>query len=370
MTRIIIGGDFCPTHNDVSCTHAEMIADCVKESDLRIYNFECSIASNGEQAIKKEGPTLYCSEKQFEQIEMLSPTLVTLANNHVLDSGAEGLRKLFACCKDHKIDYVGAGDNIEEASKIYIFKNIAIINCCEEEFSIADKNQCGANPMRPISIYNQICDAKNRADCVIVIAHGGVEYYQFPSPNTQDLYRFFIDAGASAVVGHHPHCFSGFERYHGGYIYYSLGNLFFDNKSKKHTMWNDGFLLKLDVDESGRIVDKKEIPYIQCCQEPGIVIIKGGAYEKFHSEFADLNSVIAERAKLEEKYEDFVLSKRRNSLSRILPYSNRILTALYKRGYIPSMLNSKMVLSRLNAIRCQSHRDMLVKNLEELYRRY
>ena len=97
MTRIIIGGDFCPTQNDVSCTHAEMIADCVKESDFRVFNFECAIASNRKQAIKKEGPSLSCSEKQFEQIEMLSPTLITLANNHVLDFGAEGLRKIITC---------------------------------------------------------------------------------------------------------------------------------------------------------------------------------------------------------------------------------------------------------------------------------
>lgn len=67
--------------------------------------------------------------------------------------------------------------------------------------------------MNIIQIHNQIQEAKISSNFIIIIAHGGHEYYQLPSPRLQDTYRFFIDSGANAVIGHHPHCISGMENY-------------------------------------------------------------------------------------------------------------------------------------------------------------
>ena len=90
-------------------------------------------------------------------------------------------------------------------------ETLAIINCCEHEFSIADDDSAGANPLNPIQQYYKIKEARLNADYVLVIVHGGHEMYQLPSLRMVDTYRFFIDAGADAVVNHHQHCFSGYE---------------------------------------------------------------------------------------------------------------------------------------------------------------
>ena len=130
---------------------------------------------------------------------------------------------------------VGAGDNLQQASKpLYIKiknKTIAILNFAEQEFSVAGKNTAGANPLNIIDNYHSIQDAKQQADILLVIVHGGHEGYPLPSPRMVQTYRFFAEIGASVVVGHHTHCASGFEVYHGVPIFYSLGNFIFDYNS-------------------------------------------------------------------------------------------------------------------------------------------
>ena len=85
------------------------------------------------------------------------------------------------------------------------------------------------NPLLPIQQFYKIQEAKENADYVLVIVHGGIEHYQLPTSRMIETYRFFIDAGADAVVNHHQHCYSGYERYKSKPIIYGLGNLLFDN---------------------------------------------------------------------------------------------------------------------------------------------
>ena len=117
--------------------------------------------------------------------------------NHILDYGHEGLLKSIECCKDQGLDVVGVGDNLSEAERIIYLekdgKKLAIINCCEHEFSIATESEAGANPLNPIRQYYAIQEAKKHADYVLVIVHGGHEHFQLPSPRMQETYRFFVD---------------------------------------------------------------------------------------------------------------------------------------------------------------------------------
>jgi len=74
-----------------------------------------------------------------------------------------------------------------------------------------------------------------RADVVTVSMHAGWEYYRKPNPWQQKFARAAIDAGASIVVGHHPHVTQTVESYANGVIFYSLGNLVFDQVQSKET---------------------------------------------------------------------------------------------------------------------------------------
>ena len=75
--------------------------------------------------------------------------------------------------------------------------------------------------------------AVREADVVVVSLHWGIEYTEQPTEEQKRLARRLIDAGASLVLGHHPHTVQPVERYHGGLIAYSLGNFVFDSSRER-----------------------------------------------------------------------------------------------------------------------------------------
>lgn len=106
---------------------------------------------------------------------------MTLANNHFYDYVMEGMQVSLRLFEKEGIKYVGAGENLAEAQKTLFLERdkerVAIINCCEHEFSIATTNEGGCNPLNPIQQYYAIRDAREKADYVVVIVHGGHEHY-------------------------------------------------------------------------------------------------------------------------------------------------------------------------------------------------
>jgi poly-gamma-glutamate synthesis protein (capsule biosynthesis protein) len=74
-----------------------------------------------------------------------------------------------------------------------------------------------------------------RADVAIVSMHAGLEYSRKTNAQQQKFAHAAIDAGASVVVGHHPHVTQPMESYGSGVIFYSLGNLVFDQFQQKET---------------------------------------------------------------------------------------------------------------------------------------
>lgn len=113
------------------------------------------------------------------------------------------------------ISYVGSGKNLHEAGLPFILEQsemkIGILNFAENEFNSAGYSSYGSNPVNPISNYYAIKRLKEQVNFIIVIAHGGREHYQLPTPKLRERYRFYVDSGADLVVGHHTHCVSGYE---------------------------------------------------------------------------------------------------------------------------------------------------------------
>lgn len=196
-----------------------------ENTDFRIVNLEAPITPNYQHhKITKTGPHLRMSSNTvFPYLQQLNIDAVTMANNHILDYGEKGVTDTFCELNRQHIRYVGAGNNLSDAAKYLSIEKdglkIAIINFCENEWSIAEEDTPGANPMDIIDNANQIREAKSTHDKVIVIVHGGHEYYNLPSPRMQKQYRFYADQGADIVVGHHTHCISGNEVYKGVPIY-------------------------------------------------------------------------------------------------------------------------------------------------------
>lgn len=373
--KILVAGDYCPCFRLADMMESENYSAVFGNSpkwtsnaDYSIVNLECPVSEIGDYSIKKRGPNLSCLPRDVEALKWAGFNCVTLANNHFFDYGNKGVERTLRACKQYSLDYVGGGLNIEEASQI-LYKTInneklAIINCCEREFSIATQLDGGANPLNPIKQYYSIIEAKNKVDYVVVIVHGGHEHYPLPSIRMQEIYRFFIDAGADAVVNHHQHCYSGYELYNGKPIFYGLGNFCFDEEPVLvNKPYNYGYavLLTLKNEEIGFEL----YPYEQCGEKAGVFELPPTS---FSERINELNEIITDYNKLQEQEYLYYKSTYSNIGAVLNSNKNRVLRIL-KRIIAPSkQFSSDYILKLYNLFICESHRDRLISFLQSQYK--
>mgnify|MGYP002522645146 FL=1 len=373
--NILIAGDFAPMARLAKMMEEKRftevfpkgLRDVIKSADCSFVNFESPVVDEGCKPIPKCGPNLKCSAEAAEAVRYAGFTGVTLANNHILDYGADGLRRTVECCRNQGLDVAGVGDNLEDAGKVlYLNKDgetLAVINCCEHEFSIATDTVAGANPLNPVRQFYRIREAKVHADHVLVIVHGGHEHFRLPSLRMVETYRFFIDAGADAVVNHHQHCYSGYEVYDGKPIFYGLGNFCFDEESLRNCFWNQGYMVALDF--SDEVVSFALYPYSQCNETASVELLHGEDLKEFEKELGALNHIICDQALLNERLRTYYEKCSEGELSILEPYGSRVTKKLYSLGFLPSFIKGRKLTSVLNHIGCESHRDKMLFCLDK-----
>lgn len=367
--KIVVAGDFCDRYrvsDQINRGEFASMFDSVKpiiqEADQSFVNFEFPIVEKIGEPIGKCGPNLKGSVRSIEAIKYAGFTVCTLANNHILDQGESCCVDTMQALSSSGLKIVGCGRSLSEASTIlYISQGeetLAVINCCEHEFTIAEEKSAGANPLNPIQQFYKIQEAKKNADYVIVIVHGGAERYQLPSLRMKETYRFFIDAGADAVVNHHQHCYSGYEQYCGKPIFYGIGNFCFDNGRQTRTDWNEGFLLAIKFcrDENP---DFSIHPYIQCVDNASVTLMNNSDKELFERKIIELNSIIDDDGRLRQEYEEWVKDTARGYNLLFQPYYSKLSRKLYLRNLLPTILPKNMIYNILNYINCESHLDKL-----------
>lgn len=362
--KIVIAGDYCPQHRVSDCVNQSdyksvlgEIKDFLSNVDYSIVNFECPVTDSIRTPIDKSGPNLHCTISGLDAIKWAGFDCVTLANNHFRDFGDEGVSFTINKCKQSGIDIVGGGTNIQEAERT-LYKNIngkvlAIINCCEHEFSIASEQHGGANPLNPIAQFYAIKEARSKADYILVIIHGGHEHFQYPSIRMVETYRFFIDAGADVVVNHHQHCYSGYEVFKGKPIFYGLGNFCFDNNRRDITKWNYGYMVVLDL---GTFVKYAIIPYEQCTKLPTIRLLEKSFFD---ITIAEINKAIMDSKRLQQIQEKYYSESIYNLRVGLVPISNRIIRSLLLRRILTPFLPPKWLVRLENYTMCEAHRDKL-----------
>ena len=338
------------------------ILTALKAADFSIVNLESPVG-HPSLFIRKAGPSLCCSSETLSYIRTIGFNGVTLANNHFFDCGNEGVKKTIDACNNYGVTCFGGGLNLTEAQKRKTLSfpdgEIDIINVCENEFSIATDTHGGANYLDTVRVYRDIIASTKEKHRVIVIIHGGHEYYQLPSPRMQELYRFFIDVGASAVINHHQHCYSGFEVYNGRPIFYGLGNFYFDSARKvRNSIWNQGYAVTLEMSDS---ISFKIHPYIQCDEDPIVRELSPEEKVVFQERLNVLNDIIENPKRLLEEWLGF--AKKKNIQRALSPFYNGLTLKLYGKSWFPSLIPLKQKLLQLNYIQCESHRDVLLYKL-------
>lgn len=217
-------GDFAAPFRD--------IADVFKTADLSFANLESPLFDGG-SATPQGGFAFRAPPRSIEGLVFTGLDAVSLANNHLMNQGAVGLRFTTNYLKEHGIAFAGAGQDFDEAHKgAVLAAGPRIVGVLAYAYpvdaTVATASRPGIATMDIAQMQKDVERLKHSVDLVVVSMHAGTEYAFRSGEKQQAFARAAIDAGAAMVIGHHPHVIQELERYKDGLIFYSLGNLVFD----------------------------------------------------------------------------------------------------------------------------------------------
>lgn len=208
------------------------VADLLTGADLTIGNLECVIATVGEKV-----PKAYNFRCHPQNVPLLARYFdaVSVANNHSGDYGKEAFAEQLRLLKEGGVPYFGGGMNLAEAhSPLILERNglkIALLGYNEIELRTYEAG--AESPGLAWSVDEQVTqdikEAREKADLVVVYPHWGLEYHSAQSERQQYLARQMLAAGADLVVGSHPHVTQPVAVEEGHLIAFSLGNFVFDD---------------------------------------------------------------------------------------------------------------------------------------------
>lgn len=211
---------------------SEDLGTIIKEADIAVCNFEGPVQAGGSK-IPKAGPYLEQAQDSVDILRGVGFNLFSLANNHILDFGEEGLAKTIEKIEKAGARYVGAGVDFGSAYKLieYEINSLKIGFLAFAEYGFGVLSEGGARGgyawIEHPSVNKIVRESKAKVDRLIVMVHAGAEDVLLPLPEWRSRYRALCDNGADIIIGHHPHLPQGFERYNRSVIFYSLGNFFF-----------------------------------------------------------------------------------------------------------------------------------------------
>lgn len=221
------------------------VAEKLSAADIAIGSLDSTVSDQSDPEPCPSSMNLIGPENMALGLEYAGFDVITTATNHIKDCGELGFRcnnmALFdtlTVLRSHGIQPTGAGRDVYEARKPAIIEVKGIrfaflgINQIDERVW-ATPNEAGTAPLSEewiAQVKMDIRDAKRQADVVVVLPQWGIEYAPQPEPYQRDWAREFINAGATLVVGNHPHIIQPVEEFENGAVFYALGNFVFDQK--------------------------------------------------------------------------------------------------------------------------------------------
>jgi len=301
---------------DVWCIFTD-IKPIFEQCEVVFGNLECSLDGDG-GTIATE-PRVISEPELIRGIKTAGFDIVTLANNHAFDCLREGFCRTKGQLEEMGIGYFGAGDNLDEAVEPVIMDvkgiRLGFIGAVDRDTGpnrFAESNQCGVAELVLDRMVKKLRQLKSQVDHAIVSVHWGKERFLIPSPGQVEQAHALVEAGASMVLGHHPHVLQGLEMYRGVPIIYSLGNfvaseVYFSDGDR--VTWNrrerTGCILVVELDsktvqsvkqiptyDSGRRIEIDQGVFGQKCIAGVNRMIKGGVtLRRYRREHLRVNTV-------------------------------------------------------------------------------
>jgi poly-gamma-glutamate synthesis protein (capsule biosynthesis protein) len=233
----------------------EKCAKLLLDADVTVGNLECVLGKGGKQVNKN-----YVFRGASDSPKYLKKYFhaLSLANNHTLDFGPDGLIECVDVLTKVDIGFFGAGRDLQAARSGLMLdvKGRKIVLLGYNEFRKEDyqatENRAGIRPLNSDWVIEDIRTAKQawNADIVIPFIHWGNEMKHAPTQEQRTQAKRWIDAGATAVIGGHPHVTQTIDSHRGRPIVYSLGNFVFDYYPVDPAIWY-GWAIRLTIPPVG-----------------------------------------------------------------------------------------------------------------------
>ncbi len=228
------------------------VSKVLSSADIAFGNLEGPISSRGTDVGSKY--SFRADPRVVEGLAFAGFDVLSVANNHIFDWGADALTDTVSLLGEEGISAVGAGTDYEDANRPVIKRVggtsigfLAYTNLYPSSLEAGSENPGVSD------IDNAEGAVRNiGTDIVVVSLHWGDEYESSSSETQRELARRLIDAGADVVVGHHPHVIQEIEKYRNGWIAYSLGNFVFDQTFSEET--KRGAAMRVRI-EGKKVVD-------------------------------------------------------------------------------------------------------------------
>jgi len=366
--NIIIAGDLFPTpsnyeyfkNGEIVALMGQELCDEWMEADFRIFNLETAL-TNTDTPIQKRGAAFSAPLYTMNGIKALNPQLVCTANNHIYDHGEIGYATTTMALNANNIPYVGSGNTLKQSEIPHIIdgkKKIGVYACADYEFSIATDNSPGANPFDPVESYDHIYELKQKCDYLIVIYHGGKEYYRYPSPYTQKICRKMADKGADIILLQHSHCIGCKEEYNDTTIIYGQGNFIFDRRNDEYAY--SSLLVRINIE------DRMKIDYIPIVKIGNKIRLANEAeVTEIIGKFQERTEQIKTERFVEVEYDSFCRAHYSYYLENALnipPALRKVNHALGCRLFGHGIKREYLMFLK-NILTCDAHREVFINSI-------
>ena len=230
---------------DITQVFSDDLLALMRDADVFMLNNEFTYSRRGKPLAGKDW-TFRADPKRVENLNKLGVDCVGLANNHAFDWGEDALLDTIETLDGAGIPHVGAGENLEAAKKPVYFEvkgrtfSVVAATAVEKEWEpeygltrAATADSAGVlRTTDPAETLDAIRTAKANSDFCFVFVHWGIEMQTEPDEEQKQLAWQYIEAGADAVIGAHPHILQGIEFMNGKPVIYSMGNFWFNSKER------------------------------------------------------------------------------------------------------------------------------------------
>lgn len=371
--KIIIAGDLFPVDSNLDLFYkgdnkklfGEKICDLFSSADYRICNLEGAL-TDGTDRCKKTGPVITAPTKAVNAYKALGIDYCMLANNHITDGGTQGVKDTMETLDKVGIRHIGAGMNSSALPHHTILsagdKKVCIYNVSERMYNQPTEQEAGAWLYDEYLICKEIEALKKECDYVIVIYHGGIEKFRYPSPETKKRFHRMADSGADVVLSQHTHCIGCEEYYNGSYLLYGQGDFLFNNFRPRLT--DTGFIIEIDVDSNGLKIKKyktKTTDFKVCYDE-----------EQDLSDFKERSASLQDDSFVNEQFQLFCQKELRLYLSAFkgITFKQKVIRkcfpSYFKKWLYYKSFKKDDLLFTLHTLRSEQNRETAIVGIEKL----